>query len=36
VNYDCFVETMRDPATGMVETFTRPYEQLVPGDRTRN
>jgi adenylylsulfate reductase subunit A len=36
VNFDCFVETRRDPATGMVETFTRPYEQLVPGDRTRN
>jgi adenylylsulfate reductase, subunit A len=35
-NFDCFVETRRDPATGKVETFTRPYEQLVPGDRTRN
>ena len=22
-----------DPATGKVETFTRPYEQLIPGDR---
>jgi adenylylsulfate reductase subunit A len=35
VNFDCFVETRRDPATGKVETFTRPYEKLVPGDRTR-
>jgi adenylylsulfate reductase subunit A len=35
-NFDCFVETRRDPGTGQVETFTRPYEQLVPGDRTRN
>jgi len=33
VNFDCFVETRRDPATGEVTAFTRPYEQLVPGDR---
>lgn len=32
-NFDCFVETKRDPATGKVEAFTRPYEQLVSGDR---
>ncbi len=32
-NYDCFVETRRDPETGTVECFTRPYEQIVPGDR---
>ena len=32
-NFDCFVETRRDPATGEVTAFTRPYEQLVPGDR---
>lgn len=32
-NYDCFVETQRDPETGKVECFTRPYEQIVPGDR---
>ncbi|MBI5521570.1 MAG: adenylyl-sulfate reductase subunit alpha [Desulfarculus sp.] len=30
---DCFVETVRDPATGQVRAFTRPYEQVVPGDR---
>ena len=33
VNFDCLVETRRDPATGQVETFTRPCEQFVPGDR---
>ena len=22
-----------DPATGEVSTFTRPYEQIIPGDR---
>ena len=32
-NFDCFIESRRDPATGKVETFTRPYEQLIPGDR---
>lgn len=32
-NYDCFVETRRDPASGEVECFTRPYVQLVPGER---
>jgi len=31
--FDCFVESRRDPKTGEIETFTRPYEQLVPGDR---
>ena len=31
--FDCFIESRRDPATGKVETFTRPYEQLIPGDR---
>jgi adenylylsulfate reductase subunit A len=29
----CFVNTRRDPATGKIDTFTRPYEQIVPGDR---
>lgn len=29
----CFVESRRDPITGEVATFTRPYEQLVPVDR---
>lgn len=32
-NFDCFVESRRDPQTGEVVTFTRPYEQIVPGDR---
>ncbi|MDI6725514.1 MAG: adenylyl-sulfate reductase subunit alpha [Smithellaceae bacterium] len=32
---DCFVESRRDPATGEVKVSTRPYEQLVPGDRTK-
>ncbi|WP_243439171.1 adenylyl-sulfate reductase subunit alpha [Fundidesulfovibrio soli] len=31
--YDCHVESRRNMATGEIETFTRPYEQLVPGDR---
>jgi adenylylsulfate reductase subunit A len=30
---DCFVESRRDPASGEVSMFTRPYEQIVPGDR---
>jgi len=28
-----FVNSRRDPKTGVIEMFTRPYEQLVPGDR---
>lgn len=32
---DCFVESLRDTVTGEVKMFTRPYEQLVPGDRTK-
>ena len=32
---DCFVESVRDPKTGEVKVFTRPYEQLIPGDRTK-
>ncbi|MDY0258851.1 MAG: adenylyl-sulfate reductase subunit alpha [Desulfovibrio sp.] len=32
-NFDCFVESRRDAATGEIVTFTRPYEQLLPGDR---
>jgi adenylylsulfate reductase subunit A len=31
--FDCFVESRRDLKTGTVETFTRPYEQIIPGDR---
>ncbi|MEW6111260.1 MAG: adenylyl-sulfate reductase subunit alpha [Thermodesulfobacteriota bacterium] len=30
---DCFVESKLNKATGEVEMFTRPYEQIVPGDR---
>ena len=32
-HFDCFVESRRDPQSGVVTTFTRPYEQLIPGDR---
>lgn len=35
VHFDCFIESRRNPATGKVETFTRPYEQLLPGDRKK-
>lgn len=31
--YDCFVESRFNKATGEVETFTRPYEQIVSGER---
>ena len=31
--YDCFVETRLNNETGEIETFTRPYEQIVSGDR---
>ena len=34
-NLDCFVESRRDPKTGEIKVFTRPYEQKVPGDRTK-
>jgi adenylylsulfate reductase subunit A len=34
-NMDCFVESVRDPKTGEIKLFTRPYEQLIPGDRTK-
>ena len=30
---DCFVESRRNKETGEIEMFTRPYEQIVPGDR---
>lgn len=32
---DCFVESQKDPKTGEIKMFTRPYEQIVPGDRTK-
>lgn len=31
--YDCFVESRFNKTTGQVETFTRPYEQIVSGKR---
>jgi adenylylsulfate reductase subunit A len=31
--FDCFVESRFDKATGDIKMFTRPYEQIVPGDR---
>jgi len=34
-NMDCFVESVRNPQTGEFKVFTRPYEQKVPGDRTK-
>ncbi len=34
-NFDCFVESQRDPKTGEIKMFTRPYEQVIPGDRTK-
>lgn len=33
--FDCFVESRRNRETGEIEMFTRPYEQIVPGDRYR-
>jgi len=32
-NFDCFVESKRNPETGEITTFTRPYEKIVTGDR---
>ena len=34
-HFDCFVESVRDPETGAIRTFTRPYEQILNGDRTK-
>ena len=31
--FDCFVESRRNHESGEIEMFTRPYEQIVPGDR---
>ena len=33
---DCFVESRLNKENGVIEMFTRPYEQLVPGDRYRS
>lgn len=35
VNLDCFVESRRDPKTGEIAMSTRPYTQIVPGDRMK-
>ena len=35
-NLDCFVESKRNRETGEIEMFTRPYEQIVPGDRLQS
>lgn len=32
-HFDCFIESVRDPKTGKIRMFTRPYEQCVSGDR---
>ncbi len=32
---DCFVESRLNKETGGIEMFTRPYEQIIPGDRYR-
>ena len=31
--FDCFIESRRDPRSGEITIFTRPYDQLIPGDR---
>jgi adenylylsulfate reductase subunit A len=31
--WSVFVNSRRDPATGKIEVFTRPYEQIIPGSR---
>lgn len=33
--YDCFINSLRNPETGEIEMFKRPYEQIIPGDRLR-
>ncbi|MGQ9497377.1 MAG: adenylyl-sulfate reductase subunit alpha [Desulfotomaculales bacterium] len=33
--YDCFINSVWDPATDEIAFIKRPYEQIVPGDRTR-
>lgn len=32
---DCYVNSKRDLETGEIEVFTRPYEQILPGDRMK-
>lgn len=31
--FDCFVNSRRNPGTSQIEMFTRPYVQVIPGDR---
>jgi len=31
----CFVEIRRDPKTREIQISTRPYEQIIAGDRTK-
>ncbi len=33
--FDCFINSRYNPKTGDVEMFTRPYEQIIPGDRLK-
>lgn len=33
--FDCFVNSRYNQATGEIEMFTRPYEQIIPGDRLK-
>ncbi|MCO5388393.1 MAG: hypothetical protein NHB14_24430 [Desulfosporosinus sp.] len=33
--FDCFVNSRYNPETGDVEMFTRPYEQIISGDRLK-
>ncbi|MDR2055618.1 MAG: adenylyl-sulfate reductase subunit alpha [Desulfovibrio sp.] len=32
-DFNCFIESRRDPARGKIDVFTRPYRQIVPDDR---
>ncbi len=34
-DFDCFIESRRNPESGKIEIFTRPYEQLIPGERQK-
>jgi adenylylsulfate reductase subunit A len=32
---DCFINSRKNPKTGEIEMLKRPYEQILPGDRTK-
>ena len=34
-NLDCFVNSQKEKETGEIKVFTRPYVQVIPGDRTK-